>query len=168
LQKIELVNYPKYETVDKSTESMQFEFISTGTKDIKKVVQYSQTNNPDIFNLGFGDLILDKYGEPKLDERGDFIIDDEKESNNGDRNVVLATVASTAYNFSQSYPDKIISFYGNTPAKQRLYRIAICKELVQLNNDWHIYGVINHGGQKIAEPFQKNKNYELFLFALKN
>lgn len=71
-----------------------FEFISTGPRgEIAKLVQYSETNLKDFYNLGFGD---------KDPQTGD--IDDRVISNNGDSQKVLASVAATVYALRTNTP----------------------------------------------------------------
>lgn len=75
-----------------------FEFISEGPKGrIPKLVQYSQTNLKDVFNLAFGDI------NESTGKINDTII-----SNNGDSEKVLATIVATVYAFTDRYPDACI------------------------------------------------------------
>ncbi len=76
-----------------------------GLSKIKKIVQYVQTQNEDIFNLAFGNL------------DNDGSIDDETTNDNKDRNKILATVAATIYEFTAKYTDKTIFFCGTTPER---------------------------------------------------
>ncbi len=75
---------PRYEL--KSDASLTvFEFTSVGKKgEIPKIVQYSETNLKDFYNLGFGDKDL-LTGE----------VDDKIISDNGDSQKVLATVVGS-------------------------------------------------------------------------
>ncbi len=69
---------------------MVFEFMSEGPHGhISKIVKYSETNLKDLYILGFGD---------KDQATGD--IDDKRISNNADSDIVLATVVSTVYAFT--------------------------------------------------------------------
>lgn len=69
---------------------MVFEFESVGPNGkISKVVQYSETNLKDLYNLGFGD---------KDHETGE--VNDLNVTNNGDGLIILSTVASTVYAFT--------------------------------------------------------------------
>ena len=62
-----------------------FEFVSRGPKgQITKLVQYSETIFPNLYNLGFGDK-----------DQTSGKIDDKVVTNNGDSHKVLATVAAT-------------------------------------------------------------------------
>lgn len=129
--------------------SMVFEFTSIGPKgNIRKIVQYSQTNYHGLYNLGFGD---------KNSATGE--IDDQIISNNDDSEKVLATVIATAYVFTSEYPDALIYATGSTHARTRLYRMGISKYLDQVIEDFVIYGEIENGW----EPFEKGKDYNGFL-----
>ena len=74
---------PKYQLKAESS-LMVFEFTSLGPKGkIAKLVKYSETNLKDMYNLAFGDKDI------KTGHINDTII-----SNNGDSDMVLATVVS--------------------------------------------------------------------------
>ncbi len=89
-QIMELPRYP----IKSDESSMIFEFTSHGPKgSIKKIVKFSETNLKGIFNIAFGDW-NGSTGE----------IDDTSISNNGDSQLVLATVVSTVYTFTDNYP----------------------------------------------------------------
>lgn len=86
---------------------MVFEFTSDGPKgQIRKLVKYSETNLKDMYNLAFGD---------RDEESGE--IDDKSISNNGDSDMVLATVVSTVYAFTERYPDSWVFATGSTKAR---------------------------------------------------
>ena len=146
------MNYERYESVTGSKDSLEFEFTSTGTKgDFVKVVQFTQTSNPDIYNLGFGD---------KLEGGG---IDDMVRNDNQDRNKILATIAATVYEFTAVYPDKMVFFSGSTPERTRLYRMAISMNLLELEADFIIYGVNVDDEDYVMEVFSKGENYFGFI-----
>jgi hypothetical protein len=66
-----------------------FEFVSEGPLGtIKKIIQFQSTNEPNLFNLAFGDKIL------KDQEFDDLVV-----SNNGDSEKVLATLVAALYVF---------------------------------------------------------------------
>ncbi|HEX4374075.1 MAG TPA: hypothetical protein VHZ50_12295 [Puia sp.] len=105
------MQYEKYNDVATSSDKSEFQFQSEGPNGIiEMVVQFTQTNNPDIFNLAFGAL------------KKDGAIDDVTTNNNKDRNKILATIAATVYEFTATYPDKTVFFCGSTPERTRLYR----------------------------------------------
>ena len=109
---------------------MVFEFISDGPKgQIPKLVKYSETNLKDLYNLAFGDKDL-TTGE----------INDRTISNNSDSNMVLSTVVSTVYAFTDKYPDSWIFATGSTKARTRLYRMGITKYLLEIKKDFLVFG----------------------------
>lgn len=128
---------------------MIFEFTSEGSKgQITKLVKYSETNLKDLYNLAFGD---------KDDETGE--INDKSISNNGDSDMVLATVVATVFAFTDKYPDTWIFATGSTKARTRLYRIGITKYLAEIKRDFQVFGLRNDEW----EPFKKDVVYEAFL-----
>lgn len=128
---------------------MVFEFTSDGPKgQIKKLVKYSETNLKDLYNLAFGD---------KNDETGE--INDRSISNNGDSDMVLATVVATVFAFTDKYPETWVFATGSTKARTRLYRIGITKYLLEIKRDFQVFGLRNEEW----EPFEKEIVYEAFL-----
>ena len=93
------MHYPKYTDVLISNELDVHEFISKGPRgNIVKKKQFRETIDPSIYNLGFGDKMKDGS------------IDDTSDSNNGDRDKILATVAEAIYKFTSVYPKRSILF----------------------------------------------------------
>lgn len=130
-----------------------FEFISDGPKgQVTKLVQYSETNLKNFYNLGFGDKDH-KTGE----------IDDKIITNNGDSQKVLATVAATVYAFLDKYPDVWIYATGSNHIRTRLYRMGITNNLEEISKDFEIYGL------EIGEwqEFKRGAEYEAFLLRRK-
>jgi len=126
----------------------KYEFISEGRNgSIRKTVVYAQIRSG-IFNLSFGDW------NAEIDKMDDSIT-----SNNGDRDKVLATVAATAIEFTNNYPGALIYTEGSSPARTRLYQMAIAKNLEEISENFEIEGYIN----RAWELFQKGRNYEAFL-----
>lgn len=102
-----LERYP----VKASDDFKRFEFESVGSKGrIKKVIKFEEIGNSGLFNLAFGDL----------DENSDNLISRTR-SNNGDRDKVLATVASAVFEFMLVYSNALISARGETGSRTRLY-----------------------------------------------
>lgn len=134
----------------KSSKSLTvFEFISEGPKGrIKKIVQLSETNLKDFYNLGFGDKNEDS------DEIDDTII-----TNNGDSQKVLATVAATVYAFTEKNPYAWIYATGSTKARTRLYRIGITNYIKEIKKDFEVYGLKD--GKWVE--FKNGTEYSAFL-----
>ncbi len=126
-----------------------FEFTSEGSKGrIIKLVQYSQTNLKDIFNLAFGDKDI-ATGK----------INDTNISNNGDSEKVLATIVATVYAFTEKYPGAYVYATGSTKGRTRLYRMGISKYFSEVKDDFEIYGELSDSW----ENFRKEVDYEGFL-----
>jgi len=150
------MHYPKYTEITASPDFDVFEFISIGIKgEIIKKIQFAETYYPGIYNLGFGD---------KINEAD---IDDETDSNNGDRDKVLATVADVVYFYTSIYPDRNIIFFGSNDVRTRLYRMAISNNFELLNKDFHIFAVQLVNGRIIRIPFSHNINCIGFLIKRK-
>jgi len=142
------MNLPKYPLKADQT-LMVFEFISEGPKgNIAKIVQYSETNLKGFYNLGFGDK----------DEQTGEIIDDVI-TNNNDSQIVLATVASTVYVFTDKYPDSWVFATGLTKSRTRLYRMGITNNITEIQKDFLVYGLKDDKWQK----FKKDIEYDAFL-----
>jgi len=157
------MNYPKYD-LKASTDFTIFEFMSSGIHgDIYKVIKYTVTQNPDIVNLGFGDKINIR------DNNKTFDIDDLNITDNGDRNIILATIASTIYTFTTIYPNKYIFFSGSCKIRTRLYRIAISTNYKELVQTFHIFGILQNPdtGKYYDIPFNRRINFIGFLIKRK-
>jgi len=116
---------------------------------IKKSIIYSQIGeNPAIYNLAFGDI-----------DQGNGEINDRVNSNNEDRDVVLATVANTIHDFSDKYGNSLIFAIGSTPARTRLYQIGLSGLLNEVQHYFELWGYNNDNWQE----FERNINYEAFL-----
>lgn len=144
------MNADRYE-FSNSGSLLNFEFCSEGINGlIKKVVTFSPRHieGKTYFNPGFGDL-NEKNGT----------IDDLSRSNNGDRDKILATIASAVLAFIAHFPDVIVFAIGSTPARTRLYQMAVCSNYMDIKNVLYIDGFINGRWQE----FTPNVNYEAFL-----
>ncbi|MDH7460334.1 hypothetical protein QEG73_03560 [Chitinophagaceae bacterium 26-R-25] len=142
-----------YETTTTPTSLTRFQFYSIGPKGkVKKQIEFDQfPSAPEVYNLAFGDV----------NECG--TIDDLAVTGNHDRNKVLMTVALTVNRFLQRHPESHIFLSGSTPARSRLYQIAISNNLEEIQHNFVIYGYTNDQW----ELFEPNKNYQAFLIRLK-
>jgi len=78
--------------------SMVFEFVSEGRKgNVSKLIIYNKTHLHNFYNLGFGDK------DKNTGEINGSVI-----TNNGDSEKVLATVATTHYEFTNKFPEAMI------------------------------------------------------------
>ncbi len=142
------MNLDKYPVTIGAT-AMVYEFVSEGNNGkIFKLVIYSETHLHNFYNLGFGD---------KDEISGN--IDDAIITNNGDSEVVLTTVASTLYIFTDKFPDAMVFASGNTTARTRLYRIGITNNLEMIEKDFEVFGLEGDAWS----PFAKGVEYEAFL-----
>jgi hypothetical protein len=131
-----------------------FEFISEGPRGrILKIIQFTETNYKDLYNLAFGDKNL---------ETGE--IDDLAISNNNDSERILATVVAAVYVFTDKYPDAQVYATGSTKARTRLYRMGIAKFLEDAKNDYEIYGQVGDDWGS----FEIGVDYESFVVKRKN
>jgi uncharacterized protein DUF6934 len=146
------MHYPKYLEIIVSNEYHVYEFASIGSKGIfVKRIQFSATDNPHIFNLGFGDKMADGG------------IDDSVDSKNGDRDKILATIVASIYTFTSVYPGNYVLFFGSSESRTRLYRMAISNNFDFLNTDFHIFAIELLGQSLRAVPFEKNISCVGFL-----
>ena len=142
------MNQPRYQ-LKANNNLTTYEFLSEGPRGkIVKLIQFTTTNYKDVFNLAFGDL-NGKSGK----------IDDKVISNNRDSEIVLATVVSAIYAFTEKYPDAWIYATGSTKPRTRLYRMGITKYLKDVKSDFDIYGQV----AKTWKKFTKGVEYESFL-----
>jgi hypothetical protein len=131
-----------------------FEFISEGPKGtIRKVIQFEQTNEPNLYNLAFGDV------NAETNELDDLAI-----SNNGDSEKVLATVVSALYAFFDKHPESYVYATGSTSARTRLYRMGISRFYEEMIIDFDLYG---QAGNEFI-PFEIGKEFSGFLAFRKN
>lgn len=152
------MNYNKYDNISISTDALSFKFVSRGAKgDMDKIIKFSPfSNNDKIYNLSL--CTINEHG----------IEDFDTESKNGDRDKILGTIGSAAYSFSETNPDKIIYLEGNTPAKTRLYRMAIHTAHHEISQNFTIYGLNKVEDKLVPTPFIKGQDYTAFLFRRKN
>jgi hypothetical protein len=131
-----------------------FEFDSEGLKGkIRKIVQYSQINQNNFYNLGFGDK------NPDTDTIDDLVV-----TNNADSQKILLTVASTLYVFTDYYPNAFVVAVGSTLSRTRLYRIGITRNLEFIEKDFYVYGLQHNNWQS----FKKGIEYDAFLVRRKS
>jgi hypothetical protein len=146
------MKYEKYQ-LESDRKLLLFEFVSVGPKGrIKKIVQYTETNLKDYYNLGFGDK------DEETGEINDLVI-----TNNGDSQQVLATVASTVYAFTDKHPDAWIYARGSNNVRTRLYRIGITNNLREIKRDFELFGLKDDRWHE----FRKDVEYNAFLIKRK-
>lgn len=141
----------RYEHGRKSSDSHEYCFTSVGPKgEIPIIVQFKQTEIPEFVNLAFGNE-LPGGGLDHLARNG-----------NNDRNKILATVAVAIIEFTNEHPNKIIFFSGSTPARTRLYRMAITLHLEELQKQFDVFGIFRSDSGTYSEEFRKEISYNSF------
>lgn len=149
IRKYKQLKQPKYQYKTEGFFEF-FEFYSEGPKGIfKKVVEYQQTSDENVYNLAFGDYDEDAKG-----------MDDLSVTNNGDSLKVLATVASTIYAFLEKHPGAWIVATGSTSVRTRLYRMGIANNLAEISEDFFIFGFTK---DEKWEEFLVGEDYKAFL-----
>lgn len=146
-----LPRYPFYTDDD----FQEYSFFSTGPKGkIKKLVTFTKAQeDPIVYNLGFGDE------NPNTGQVSDLVV-----SNNEDRNIVLATVASTINTFCDHFGNHFVYIQGSTPSRTRLYQMSINLLWQEISKDFEVYGLYNES----FTDFKPNMNYDGFLVKRKN
>jgi hypothetical protein len=141
--------YEVYDFHELSSNNLIYEFVSFGPQGlIKKIVEFEETADRNVYNLAFGNL------------REDGTLDDLTINNNDDRNKVLATVAFIVIKFMERCPDCYILISGSTKARIRLYRIAISLNYQTLSKTFNIWGLHEEEGWEL---FNSTRPYCCFL-----
>ncbi|MBO9617273.1 MAG: hypothetical protein J7619_31605 [Dyadobacter sp.] len=122
-----------------------FESCSSGCT-IPKIVEFDEIEIG-TFNLAFGDI--DSHGR----------LNDSVVSNNGDMEKVLATVVQVVLTFLEKYPTRRVYFSGNSPARNRLYRAILSRDIENWSNVFEVDGITE--GERIA--FRQGVNFEGFI-----
>ena len=71
----------------------------------------------------------------------------------------MATVAGTVLEFMKNYPEAVITAFGSTPSRTRLYQIAIQANLEDICQ----YLIIKGFKEGKWQDFEFHVNYEGFL-----
>ncbi len=134
-----------------ANEALRFEFMSIGNTIIQKIVLYEHTDLDNMYNLTLSDVLFNRSTAANV------------VSNNGDLPKVLATVVQTLFLFFEKYPLAVVAFAGNTPSRNRLYRIVINQNSDKQNFPFNIYGLYDG----IVEPFKTDFDCDGFFISLK-
>ncbi|WP_064197927.1 MULTISPECIES: DUF6934 family protein [Emticicia] len=130
----------------------RYEFVSVSQdKAVQKVVLFTQTDSPLIFNLALLDVL----------ENGKM--SDVSVTNNDDLRTVLATVIKIIEDFLNKNQDRFVVFRGSDDRRQRLYRIVIGRELELLQQNFQIWGVVDNE----LTIFELNKEMDFYLIGKK-
>ena len=145
------MNQPFY-SFSVQNEAHRFVFESTGKQKLQKVVLFSNTSEPDLFQLS----LADKLADGSLN----FL----NVSNNGDFEKVMATVAQILLVFFDRYPTAMVAFTGSTLQRTRLYRIILARELKQISDRFEVKGLTDSS----FETFVPNQDYVGFVIFKKH
>ena len=155
----------KYKT-ESTVDNLIYTFESIGEKVIQKMVIYTRIKDPRIIALPYGTIVYNLAFGDWDSEIG--YLDDQVESKNNDTEKVLATVANTAFEFWEEYPDALIFFRGSQPTgekarRTRLYQMKINRYFAEINLIVDVSGFESNDW----EDFMLNKNYIAFLISQK-
>ena len=127
---------------------MSYSFISFGPNGpIQKIAKFTKLKE-NVFNFGFGDLNTDT---------GD--ISDTHVSNNQDTDVIMGTLGSIIYNFTNIFHQSLVVVQGTSAARTRLYQMNINRHWKSITPVFEIFGLKNY----LWEPFKPGINYDAFL-----
>ena len=147
------MNNPKYQ-LNAEQDLTVFNFTSEGPKGrIPKLIEIKETNLKGFYNLAFGDKDLD------TGKINDLVV-----TNNNDTDKVLATVVGAVYAFTDINFEAWVYATGSTEARTRLYRMGINKYLIEVENDFEIYGQLGDEWH----VFEKGTDFEGFVVKRKN
>lgn len=130
-------------------------FISSGKRDIIKVVEFTPISTRNVYNLGFGDLL--PGGE----------IDDKANSNNKDIIKVFATVIDILQDFTKRNPSFIIRFRGSTFERTRLYNRIIRTYYQSFSKTYYTVGAIETEAGTEIVPFDPAVSIVYSVFFVK-
>ncbi|SEI66020.1 hypothetical protein SAMN05216327_103107 [Dyadobacter sp. SG02] len=135
-------------------DQLYFEFVSVSfERTIRKAVLFTEfPHSNGLFNLALLDVLPN--GE---------LSDIASPENNLDLEKVMSTVSECLRIFLERYPYAEIKIQGNTPAKSRLYRMVLGKELSNIQKYYEIYG----DSGTVVEPFELNKTYQVYILKLR-
>ena len=142
------MDFPSYFVhINESYSTYTFE--SIGKKGVvQKTITFSSTDKPGYYNLGLGDINT---------ETGK--VEDSVVTDNGDTAKIMATVYEAVRLYSHRYPDRAIFIAGNSPSRNRLYRIAINHSILDIIEEFSVYGFKSDHW----ELFKPVEQYEYFL-----
>lgn len=144
------MEWERYE-LDESLDGLAYEFYSEGPKGrLRKAIWFRRVPKlgANVYNLAFGDY----------DALTDSI-DDKVVSNNGDRDLVLQTVADAVVIFLERRPLAYVLIRGSSKSRIRLYQIGISFYWSEIKKRYEVLGK----SEEIWQPFERGINYEEFV-----
>ncbi len=130
----------------------RYTFVSSGKRNIEKVVDFTSTSVKNLYNLGFGDLLEDGS------------VDDASNSNNGDIIRVLATVIHILKEFTNIHFHVKVVFTGSTEERTALYRRILKMYFSEFSKDFVISGLIMVGNEYREVIFDPKTEIEYLAF----
>jgi hypothetical protein len=115
-------------------------------KRVLKVVKFTPIGVLNFYNVALADVL------------DDGSMTDQKTSKDFDRDLIITTVTRIMLDFLDIHPYAKLSFQGNTPAKTRLYRMALSIFFEKLSAILNAYGVWQKEEGFDFEPFKPNIN----------
>ncbi len=125
-----------------------FEFFSKGVRNVLKVVELQETDQPSVYNLAMADMVDGKLSYSNI-------------TNNKDTIIVMQTVAHIVQVFTSANPKRYVFVKGDTDVKTRLYQMYLSNNLNKVQEYFKVWGG-NVDGTGF-EKFRKDKNYGGFL-----
>lgn len=129
---------------------MEYYFNSVGQRGvINKVVRFERRSiDMPVYNLAFGDI------DPITNKPDDLV-----KSNNGDRDLIMATLGAIVLDFMKDNPDCIVRAEGSTFARTRLYQMAIASNLAEISLIFDVFGYVDGEWHR----FIRGNNYKQFF-----
>jgi hypothetical protein len=125
-----------------------YSFLSNGPNGaIQKIAKFTEMGL-NIYNFGFGDY------EPVTND-----ISDTNVSNNQDIDVIMGTLGSIIYDFTNIFLDAEIFVQGTNKTRTRLYQMNINKHWARISPIFEIFGLKDDQW----EHFKQGVNYDAFL-----
>ena len=134
--------------------STRYSFFSTGRRPVKKIVEFTPLAFENLYNLGFGDLLVDEK------------IDDKVNSNNGDIAKVLSTVIHIVKDFTETNPEAKIAFKGSTTERTAFYQRIIKTYLNSFKKEFLITaleGPVSKPKEAVFDPEYKEAYLAFFV-----
>jgi len=133
----------------------QYTFVSDGKERIEKVVIFSSTPIPNLFNMGFGDI--SSHGS----------VDDRSNSNSGDLVKVLSTVIQILKDFLHEQQNAKVAFIGSTSIRTSLYERIIRNHYQRFSKEFIVSTLILENGLYREVLFNPASHFQYLSFYIK-
>jgi len=144
-----------------SSGGLIFTFVSTGQKDVRKVIKYTPIGRyleREVFNLGFGDV-------QGMDLS---TLTDQSNTNNGDMYKVFNTVLYSIPLFFELHPEVFLFVTGFDDLRKKVYRRYVRQNISSLSESYLILGCYIEEGEILAiEAIKSLENYDGYLVVQK-